>query len=667
MEFYKYFKQRGIIPCKKSYINYKELRILAKNYKRLFIEKLMDNIIKVNNTFQIIINNCLNIQKETMKPSMRKIKEDPIFTQTRLSQIKKIYLKIYDGRSLTPDEKEFYKEIFVEHKLEREKMKNSKKTKKTDFKCEYDRYDDNEDMIPGDDLYSTMETTEHENYIDRDCLDDENIQNKEKNKKNNEVSPIKSGFLTNVNNKIRTYFTNINNNKNKRKTIIFLEILNDLINFQKINKEAIFKLLKIYSKNHEDNSSSYVFSDDIKYILSKIMFSTSPIPNMIFEKIEKYYTINFPGDNKQFTVNMVPNILLRKNIDSYKIYLSGGLSTLSIFLFIEEVTKNTTSRLFQLFLNIQLILLGFWLFGVSKAIFDEYKIDYDFVWGWNITSNFTAYTHIFIFSIAMFINHIIYFTLNNFNFYNDYFYCTILSAISIITFTHLLPYWIPRKYFYEIIMKQILAPFCTLRFRLFFVADILISYSECFRNLFSVYLYNNSYVLISVAAFPFVLRMLQCGRRMYDEKRYFIQSCNVIKYLLSFISLFFVLFKDNSNIVKIIGAGVLGVSTLVNLLWDFKMDWGIDRKKKLFPLFWYILICCYDICVRILWIVTYFQIFTRFCLPIAFLCAEIIRRFLWALIRVELEHLNNCDQLDEGLTVSWGFEDLFYVKKKYKY
>ncbi|EPR78227.1 hypothetical protein SLOPH_2710, partial [Spraguea lophii 42_110] len=95
-------------------------------------------------------------------------------------------------------------------------------------------------------------------------------------------------------------------------------------------------------------------------------------------------------------------------------------------------------------------------------------------------------------------------------------------------------------------------------------------------------------------------------------------------------------------------------------------DWQINRKKKLFPLIWYILIGCYEIVVRILWIITYFKIFTRYYLPMVFLCAEIIRRFLWALLRVELEHLNNCDQLEETKTVALELEDLFYAKKKYK-
>jgi hypothetical protein len=46
--------------------------------------------------------------------------------------------------------------------------------------------------------------------------------------------------------------------------------------------------------------------------------------------------------------------------------------------------------------------------------------------------------------------------------------------------------------------------------------------------------------------------------------------------------------------------------------------------------------------------------------PIAFL--EVNRRFLWTLLRVEHEHLNNCDQLKALSSLKLPLEDLFYKK-----
>jgi hypothetical protein len=99
------------------------------------------------------------------------------------------------------------------------------------------------------------------------------------------------------------------------------------------------------------------------------------------------------------------------------------------------------------------------------------------------------------------------------------------------------------------------------------------------------------------------------------------------------------------------------ISTIYKIYWDIVVDWGLFdinyrflRKKLVFNEIYYYIAMIANVFLRVFWIIVFIL---KFYLPnqymdnqlVLFLIAflEIIRRFIWDILRVENEFLNNCE------------------------
>jgi hypothetical protein len=87
------------------------------------------------------------------------------------------------------------------------------------------------------------------------------------------------------------------------------------------------------------------------------------------------------------------------------------------------------------------------------------------------------------------------------------------------------------------------------------------------------------------------------------------------------------------------------ISTSYSYYWDLSNDWCIFRKNKLIPRFCLRIAIVLNLFLRFNWILTVntFLLFDKVLLSFIFSCLEIIRRYIWAIFRVELEHTHNID------------------------
>jgi hypothetical protein len=227
------------------------------------------------------------------------------------------------------------------------------------------------------------------------------------------------------------------------------------------------------------------------------------------------------------------------------------------------------------------------------------------------------------------------------------------------------------------------------RFKDSLLGDILISLSEPFKNLILGYclmVCNECYLNNSrgpctretipcwiIWVYPQFIRLTQNINRLYFTRLYWPYLGNVIKYSIRFInnSLGFFYERDKGTVLFYFRVFVGAISTSYNIFWDIYVDWGLLRKnnknfllreKITFPLVLYYIAVFYDIIIRAAW-TWYFIPVRSELLELKFLLKdtlEVMRRGLWALIRIENESLTNPEYYRSFLIIPELPEDQIY-------
>ena len=167
---------------------------------------------------------------------------------------------------------------------------------------------------------------------------------------------------------------------------------------------------------------------------------------------------------------------------------------------------------------------------------------------------------------------------------------------------------------------------------------------------------NHSRLLGFLTALPAVWRALQCLRRYYDTRNWFPHlancakyGCNILYYMT--LSLYRMHINDNHKIVFIVFAAI---NAIYCSFWDVFMDFSLGnpyasrpflRDRLAFRKTWlYYAAMVSDVILRQQWI--FYAIFTedlQHSSIVSFLVglAEVFRRGIWSVFRVENEHCNN--------------------------
>lgn len=162
--------------------------------------------------------------------------------------------------------------------------------------------------------------------------------------------------------------------------------------------------------------------------------------------------------------------------------------------------------------------------------------------------------------------------------------------------------------------------------------------------------------LFIVAALPYLCRLLQCLRRLYDERDP-MQGLNGLKYFSTIVAVcmrtaYSISGATHWNILAWIASVIAAIA---GTYWDLVIDWGLLQKnsknrwlrdKLLVPhKTVYFAAMVLNVLLRFVWLQTVLKFSVSF-LHIQTLTAivavlEIIRRGIWNFFRLENEHLNN--------------------------
>ncbi|KAJ6902577.1 hypothetical protein NC651_020147 [Populus alba x Populus x berolinensis] len=230
-----------------------------------------------------------------------------------------------------------------------------------------------------------------------------------------------------------------------------------------------------------------------------------------------------------------------------------------------------------------------------------------------------------------------------------------------------------RFFFVQCLFRCICAPLYKVRLADFFLADHVTSQVQAVRSI-ELYIcyyglgeysrrqnkchshgaYNAFYFVVAVV--PFWLRLLQCLRRLCEEKDA-VHGYNGLKYFLTIIAVLirtaYELKKGRTWLVFALISSAVAV--IVNTYWDIAVDWGLLRRKSKNAFLRdklvishksvYFAAMIMNVVLRLAWMQLVIEFNLQSIHKMAALttisCLEIIRRGIWSFFRLENEHLNN--------------------------
>ena len=146
------------------------------------------------------------------------------------------------------------------------------------------------------------------------------------------------------------------------------------------------------------------------------------------------------------------------------------------------------------------------------------------------------------------------------------------------------------------LLHNIIAPFGLVRFKDFFIGDVLTSmvrplidvyymgcyfkYEEWGPSLAHPACRPSNYAVLLISLIPFHIRFWQCINRFYYTGMWFPHLVNAGKYLTSVAVMIIAYLKTVRPGYEYIYVIAALISTIYSLAWDLKMDWGLLRGTK---------------------------------------------------------------------------------------
>ncbi|KAI1425845.1 EXS family-domain-containing protein [Xylaria sp. FL1777] len=452
-----------------------------------------------------------------------------------------------------------------------------------------------------------------------------------------------------------------------------------------LNRTAFRKLNKKYDKAVNARPPYRYMNEKV----NKSWFVNSEVIDGHIKAVEDLYARYFERGNHKIAAGKLRRMNRRPSDESSIAFWNGlsigigavftiqGLVYGGQLLFDPNPTiQLQAAYLLQIYGGYFLILLLFSLFCIDCYLWTANKINYPFIFEFDTRHNLdwrqlASFPGFFLLLFGVF------FWLNFTRYGNNelwLYYPVILIFISL--FIIFLPapilwhrsrQWLAYSHF-----RLFFAGLYPVEFRDFFLGDIYCSLTyatsnvELFFCLYANYWENppicnssHSRLLGFFSTLPAIWRALQCIRRYYDTKNVFPHLVNCGKYImtiLSYVTLsLYRIQNTHSNLALFIAFSTL--NGLYTSIWDLFMDFSLLQPDARHPLLrdilglkrrWlYYAIMVIDPILRFGWI--FYAIFThdvQHSTIVSFLVSlsEVVRRGMWALLRVENEHCTNVAQ-----------------------
>ncbi|KAF6063276.1 EXS family protein [Candida albicans] len=435
-----------------------------------------------------------------------------------------------------------------------------------------------------------------------------------------------------------------------------------LKSFKTMNRTAFRKITKKYDKAlktelmqpfmHKIDTTSY--------------FLTSDLLDKLINHVEELYIVFFDSasTDRKHSLEKLKTIAYAINASEmrppsfYKEFFVSGLFLgfgLPLFvLALYTVLDKTLNRdmtegkyLLQIWAGFFLLNLTFILFAVNMAVFDKFKINYRFIFEFNIatTLNYKQFLVLPSFGFAFF-TILAWFSFNNYwpSDFPGRDWPWIYFAVMLIIF--FLPgnilYGNSRRWLQVALWRLLLSGLYPVEFRDFFLGDIVSSLTYTMGNIsFFFCLYSHhwkgtlpgqipsqntcgsdkSRLMGFFSTLPSIWRFLQCIRRYMDTGDWFPHLANSMKYTITAIyyitlSIYRIDRKTQNRAVFIVFASM---NSIISSIWDIVMDWSLlqsDSKNFLLrdhlfyknPNYYYAAMIT-DVILRFQWV--FYAFFTR--------------------------------------------------------
>eukprot|EP00004_Rigifila_ramosa_P024271 TRINITY_DN6982_c0_g1_i4.p1 TRINITY_DN6982_c0_g1~~TRINITY_DN6982_c0_g1_i4.p1 ORF type:complete len:776 (-),score=185.63 TRINITY_DN6982_c0_g1_i4:8-2335(-) len=463
-------------------------------------------------------------------------------------------------------------------------------------------------------------------------------------------------------------------------------LLDMLRNYRLLNQMAFAKILKKADKYLGTSLSGAL----MPLVERASFFSSSVLVEITSETEEIYASVLEAGDRSMAR----SKLRVEQDTDphlwsTFFLGLYLGIFLTAIFIVVVAsgeglVVDPEWQSIFRMYRGFMIPIVFFFLLGLDVFVWLKYKINYILIFEMDPRDHLAIQEFLSIsglLSLLWISSVLAYSFAPNIHFIPRYynpvalFFCFLV----IILMPFDIFYRTSRTWAFRTMMRVFAAPFVAVHFHDLWLGDQFNSMVTFFLDMeFFVCYYtaNDSSVCGTVrygirpiiATLPPLWRLLQCLRRYRDQNRNRVHLLNAFKYAsVIFVVIWSSLSSANHE------AGKEGWSSYDTMWaisavfassfafwWDVRKDWGLGEKNSphfllrnelRYPPWVYYVAVAFNLILRFLWIVTMSpsqqQLSRALGNPQAWVTIaaflELFRRTIWNLIRLENEHLNNCD------------------------
>lgn len=367
----------------------------------------------------------------------------------------------------------------------------------------------------------------------------------------------------------------------------------------------------------------------------------------------------------------------------------SGLVNASDHLFgTDPVIRVQTAYLLQIYAGYFLALLLFLLFCLDCRIWTQYHINYVFVFeydtrhvlDWRQLAEIPCF-FLLLNGLFLYLN----FQLDaSGSFYVYWPVILIFISLVIMVLPFKILYHHSRRWWGYSNLRLLLAGLYPVEFRDFYLGDMYCSETYAMGQIEAFFcLYangwnnppqcnsNHSRLLGFFTTLPAIWRAFQCLRRYYDSRNWFPHLANFMKYSCNItyymtLSLYRI---DRSNNMRAIFLTFAAINGVYSAFWDVYLDWSLGnfwaknfflRDQLAYKKAWiYYVAIIADVLLRQQWI--FYAIFVQDLQHSAIMSffvslAEVLRRGMWSLFRVENEHCNNVGKFRASRDIPLPYE-----------
>eukprot|EP00257_Ricinus_communis_P026324 XP_025013738.1 phosphate transporter PHO1 homolog 3 isoform X2 [Ricinus communis] len=475
----------------------------------------------------------------------------------------------------------------------------------------------------------------------------------------------------------------------KRAFVEFYHKLRLLKSFSFLNTSAFSKIMKKYDKiTTRDASKAYM------KMVDKSFLGSSDEVTKLMERVEATFIKHFSNSNRSKGMSVLrQKAKNEKHRTTFSMgFLSGCTVSLVIALVLIIRARNIMSEpgreaymttMFPLYSLFGFIVLHMLIYAANIYFWRRYRVNYSFIFGFKQGTEL-GYREVLLFSFGIAVLALMS-VLANLDMemdpetkdYKPFTELLPLNLVILLIVLLLLPFNVlyrsARFFLLTCIFHCIAAPLYKVTLQDFFLADQLTSQVQAIRSLefYICYyawgdyklrentcktsdVYNTFYFIVAVI--PYWVRLLQCLRRLFEEKD-IMQAINGGKYFVTIAAVCLrTAYSLNKGTSWRVAAWIFSViAALYGTYWDLVFDWGLLqrhsknrwlRDKLLVPRkSVYFIAMVLNVLLRFAWLQTVlnFNISSLHAeTSIAIVASlEIIRRGIWNFFRLENEHLNN--------------------------